>query len=113
MDVLYRQGSATADEVRRGMDDPPTTTTVRGLLRILETKGHVSHDVDGARYVYRPVLSRDDAAAHVLPHVVRTFFGGSPSRAMAALLGSGGAAVDEKEIERLSRVIEDARRRRS
>jgi predicted transcriptional regulator len=113
MDVLYRRGSATALEVHRALEDPPTPTTVRGLLRILEEKGHVGHEVDGTRYVYRPSVSRDAAAAQVLPHVIRTFFGGSHSRALAALLGADGDRLDKAEIDRLSEIVEQARKSKS
>src|SRR5262245_23182000 len=84
--ILYRLGRASAAEVRKQMDDAPTYTTVRGLLRILEEKGHIRHEVEGVRYIYIPVASRTSAGASALAHVVRTFFRGSPADAMAALL---------------------------
>jgi predicted transcriptional regulator len=110
MDVLYRIGTASAAEVHRALEDPPTATTIRGLLRILEEKGHVTHEKDGLRYLYRPAVSRDLAAAEVLPHVIRTYFGGSPSRALASLLGR--SRLDEDEIDRLSNLVEQAKKGR-
>lgn len=111
MDVVYRHGRATAAEVLAGLSDPPTYTTVRGLLRILETKGHLRHEEDGPRYVYLPATPREQAGASHLAHVVRTFFDGSPSQAMAALLGSGVGG--EAELEKLARLVEQARRERN
>jgi len=111
MDVIYRRGSASAAEVREALDDAPTTTTIRGLLRILEEKGHVRHERDGPRFVYRPAVTREAAAAHVLPHVVRTFFGGSPARAMAALLGRDDGTVSDAELDRLGALLDQARKR--
>src|SRR5918997_1173209 len=77
MDVIYRLGRATAVEVTAQLPDPPTSTAVRGLLRILEEKGHLRHEQDGVRYVYFPSTPREAAGTSVLTHVVRTFFGGS------------------------------------
>jgi predicted transcriptional regulator len=111
MDVIYRLGRATAAEVHEQLADAPTYTTVRGLLRILEQKGHVRHQQDGQRYVYVPSTPRADAGASHLSHVVRTFFDGSPSKAMAALLGSGEARSEE-ELKRLQQLIEQARSRK-
>jgi predicted transcriptional regulator len=109
MDVVYRLQRATAAEVTAQLPDPPTYTTVRGLLRVLEAKGHLRHEQDGPRYVYLPALPRDDAGTSMLAHLVRTFFDGSPARAMAALIGSDADAPSDAELERLSRVVDEAR----
>lgn len=109
LDVIYELGRATAAEVLERMPDAPTYTTVRGLLRVLETKGHVRHEDEGGRYVYIPTLTKQRAAKSALRHVVQTFFDGSPSRAMAALLG-GQRNVDEEEIARLEELIARARK---
>jgi predicted transcriptional regulator len=111
LDILYRLGTATAAEVTRQMHDAPTYTTVRGLLRVLETKGHIKHEMDGVRYVYSPVVSKSSAGTSVLTHVVRTFFNGSPSAAMAELIGSSSKMSDD-ELRRLARLIEQARKER-
>lgn len=111
LEILFRLGRASAAEVSKQMSDAPTYTTVRGLLRVLERKGHVRHEVDGVRYVYSPVMPRTSAGTSVLAHVVRTFFNGSPADAMAALLGTSGRVSDE-ELRRLSRLLERARKER-
>lgn len=111
MDVLFRRGKATAAEVQQSLEDAPTTTTVRGLLRVLEEKGHVRHELDAQRFVYMPAVERDTAAAQVLPHVIRTFFEGSPARAMAAFLGADADGVSDAELDRLQEVVDQARKR--
>ena len=111
MDVVYRLGRATAAQVRDGLPDAPTYTTVRGLLRILEQKGHLRHEEEGTRFVYSPSLSRQRAGASILSHIVRTFFDGSPSNAMAAMLGGAGGSVNEAELERLSKLVRTHRRK--
>lgn len=109
MDVVYRVGQATAAEVHAELPDAPTYTTVRGLLRILEEKGHLQHVEEGPRYVYRPSTPREDAGASLLSHVVSTFFDGSAAKAMAALLGSGAGKVSDAELARLAELVERAR----
>ena len=110
LDVIYALGRATAAEVQERLADAPTYTTIRGLLRILEEKGHVRHEDEGGRYVYFPTLTKQRAAKSALKHVVRTFFDDSPSRAMAALLG-GQREVSDEEIARLEELIARARRK--
>jgi predicted transcriptional regulator len=111
LDVIYQLGRATAAEVTAALPDAPTSTTVRGLLRILERKGHVRHVLDGPRYIYLPRAPRDAAGASLLSHVVRTFFEGSSASAMAALLGKH-ERLSDAELDRLAALIEDARARR-
>lgn len=108
LDVIYNLGRASASEVLERMADPPTYTTVRGLLRVLESKGHVRHEEEEGRYVYFPTMTKQRAAKSALKHVVSTFFDGSPSRAMAALLGNE-RGLSEDEIDRLAELVERAR----
>jgi len=110
LDVIYALGRATAADVQERLADAPTYTTIRGLLRILEEKGHVRHEDEGGRFVYIPTLTKQRAAKSALKHVVRTFFDDSPSRAMAALLG-GQRDVSDEEIARLEELIARARRK--
>jgi predicted transcriptional regulator len=111
MDAIYRRGRATAAEVRAEMPDAPTYTTVRGLLRILERKGHIRHEENGTRFIYSPSLPRQRAGASILSHIVRTFFDGSAANAMAAMLGSTERSVNAAELERLSDLVKKERRK--
>lgn len=108
MDVLYARGAATAAEVRQALPDPPSYSAVRALLRILEEKGHVRHNQDGPRYVYLPQVSRERARRSALKRLVSTFFEGSAAQAAAALIGT--EQLSKAELERLSSIIEKARR---
>ena len=108
MDVIYRRGQATAAEVLEDIPDPPSYSAVRAMLRLLEEKGHVRHEQDGPRYVFLPIVNRDRARKSALTHVVRTFFDGSATEAVAALLNDGGKLSDA-ELDRLSAMIEQAR----
>jgi predicted transcriptional regulator len=108
MDVIYRRGRATAAEVLEDIPDPPSYSAVRAMLRLLEEKGHVRHEQDGPRYVFLPIVNRDRARKSALTHVVRTFFDGSATEAVAALLNDGGK-LSHAELDRLSAMIEQAR----
>lgn len=112
MDVVYRRGRATAADVHADLPDAPTYTTVRGLLRVLEEKGHLRHEEQGRQFVYLPSTPKSDAGTSQLSHVVRTFFGGSPAEAMAALLGAQAQGMTEDELARLEALVARARDRR-
>jgi predicted transcriptional regulator len=112
LDVIYRLDRATASEIHAQLKSPPTPTTVRGLLRVLEAKGHIRHEHEGKRFVYFPRTPRSEAGRSLLQHVISTFFAGSPSEAVAALVGSQRDTLSDEEIARLSAVIDKARRRR-
>lgn len=109
MAVIYRLGRATAAEVLAELSDPPSYSAVRAHLRILEEKGHLAHRSDGPRYVYSPTLPREEAREGALKHLVQTFFDGSASQAMAALLETR-EGITPRELEQLSRLIEKARK---
>jgi predicted transcriptional regulator len=110
MDVVYRLESASAAAIHAALPDPPTYTTVRGLLRILVDKGQLRRRQDGKRYLYLPSTPRPAAGASSIAHVVKTFFAGSPADAMAALLGSERHPFSEAELARLAQLVSRARR---
>jgi BlaI family transcriptional regulator, penicillinase repressor len=109
MDVLYRLGRATVAEVRAEIEDAPSYSTVRALLGVLESKGHVKHEAEGLRYVYQPTIPRDQVRNRALMNVIQTFFEGSTTQAMAALLNTK-SRPSPQELEQLSRMIEKARK---
>ena len=107
MEIVYRLGRATVSEVRAELADPPSYSSVRAMLRYLEAKGHLRHEEDGPRFVYRPTARKQDVRRSALANVVRTFFDGSTSTAMAALLEA--KPISREEYERLSHLLEQAR----
>jgi BlaI family transcriptional regulator, penicillinase repressor len=110
MDVLHARGQATAAEVLAAMPNPPSYSAVRALLRILEDKGHARHHRDGARYVYLPRASHETASKSALHRVVATFFKGSVSEAMAALLENSDTEISEAELNKLQQIIKQAKK---
>ena len=107
MDIVYRRGRASASEVLADLPDPPTYSTVRGMLRYLEDKGYLRHEQEGPRYVYLATSAKKEVRASALSHVVRTFFDGSTAAAAAALLES--RPLSEADYERLAKLLEQAR----
>lgn len=110
MDILYRLGRATANEVMAGLSGEPNYSTVRTQLRVLESKGHVRHEEEGLRYVYTPTLPRHAVRHSALRHLIETFFEGSAEKMLSTLLGHDGAKLSEEELERLAKLIEKARK---
>jgi len=110
MDVLYRVHRATAAEIQSQLPEPPSYSSVRALLRILETKGHIRHETDGAKYVFEPVAPRTAERKSALRHLVRTFFDGSTEDAVAALLDSADGALDADRLDELAKRIAAARK---
>jgi BlaI family transcriptional regulator, penicillinase repressor len=111
MEIVYRKGNATAAEVHGEMPDRPSYSAVRALLRVLEAKGHLRHRQDGPRYVYSPTVPRDRARRSALQRVVGTFFAGSVTDAVAALLDLESARLDDDELERLSTLVAEAQQK--
>ncbi len=109
MDILFREGEASASEIRTGMEAPPSYSAVRAHLRTLEEKGHVRHEAKGLRYVYMPTIRPGHARRSALRHLLDTFFGGSAEQLIAALLDRRSTKLRREELDRLSRLIEQAK----
>ena len=110
MDVLYRLGRATAADVMAELPGEPNYSTVRTQLRVLEDKGHVRHEEEGGRYVYAPAVPRHAARKSALKHLVETFFDGSAEQVVAAVLGGEASRLSDEELDRVSALIDKARK---
>jgi len=110
MDIVYRLGRATVGEVMEKLSGRPAYSTVRAQLRVLEEKGHLRHEEHGLRYVYMPKVKRHIVRQSALKHLIDTFFEGSAGKAVAALLGKEGFRISEEELERISELIEKAKK---
>ena len=110
MDILFRRGRATAEEVMRELSGTPSYSTVRTQLRVLEEKGHVRHEEEGRRFVYSPAVPRSAARKSALRHVVETFFDGSVENVVAALVGGEAARVSDQELDRITELVRRAKK---
>jgi BlaI family transcriptional regulator, penicillinase repressor len=107
MDAVYRLRSGTVADVRSAIQDPPSYSSVRTLLGVLEDKGHLSHRRDGQRYVYAPTVPREAAGGAALARVVQTFFGGSLPDLVSTLLDN---PTDPETLDELASLIAQARK---
>jgi len=111
MEIVFRRGQATAEEVRGELPDPVTNSAVRGMLRLLEEKGHLRHEQDGVRFVYLPARDPEQLRQSAVASLVNTFFNDSASSAVAAMLGQYEADLTDADFDRLERLIDEARKR--
>ena len=110
MDIIYKRTQATAADVMDNLPDPPSYSAVRAMLRLLEEKGYVKHQMDGLRYVYLPTVSREKARQSALKQMLQTFFDDSTEDAVATLLDMSKSKLSKADLDRLSALIEEARK---
>jgi predicted transcriptional regulator len=111
MDTIYQLGEASVSDILARLPDPPSYSSVRTMVRLLETKGLLRHRQDGTKYRYRPVHSREAAMRRALKHLMQTFFAGSAADAVAAILHPSVAKLTDDDIERLEQLIREARQK--
>jgi predicted transcriptional regulator len=109
MDALYKLGRASAAQILELIPEPPTYTAIRTQLSILEKKGHVRHASDGTRYIYEPLVGREQMGKRAIDSLLRTFFDNSVERAVTALITRKDADMSREDLERLSKLIEKAK----
>jgi predicted transcriptional regulator len=107
MDILFRKGRATAEEVLEELPDPPSYSAVRALLATLESKQLVKHEKDSRRYVYLPAVPEKKAKRTALRQLLATFFEGSPEKLVASLLDPRDQQLSAEEIERIRKLIDE------
>ncbi len=106
MDILFRLGKATAEEVLAELPDPPSYSAVRALLATLEGKGLARHLKDSRRYVYLPTVPEKKAKRNALKQLLATFFEGSPEKLVASLLDPQDQKLSAREIEKIRKLID-------
>ena len=112
MDIVFRRGRATAADVHRELPQPPSYSSVRSMLRLLEDKGFLRHEWEGPRHVYRSTADPDKIRRSAARHLLRTFFNNSMESAVAAMLGGAEKPPSDEELKRMAKLIGEARRRR-
>jgi predicted transcriptional regulator len=110
LDVVFHLGEASVGDVLQQMPDPPSYSSVRTMIRLLESKGFLKHRVDGAKYVYRPTQSLETASKSAVLHVLKTFFRGSATDALAAILNVSSDKLTEEDLVRMKQLIERAKK---
>jgi BlaI family transcriptional regulator, penicillinase repressor len=106
--LVWRLGSATAEQVRAGLKRPLKESTVRTVLRRLEDKGHLSHTVDGRTFIFRAAESRSRAAAKAVKRIADWFCEGSVADVVTGLVVA--KMLDKAGLARISEKIAAAKR---
>ncbi len=104
MNVLWANGPSTVAEVREALEDDLAYTTVLTVLRVLEEKGHVTHDTEGRAHRYRALVERDLAARSALRRVTEHLFSGS-SELLVTRLGQD-QPLSGDELRRLRDLLD-------
>ena len=110
LDVLYRLGRASAAQIHASVSNPPSYTAIRTHLTLLEEKKHVKHESDGTRFIYSPVVSREEMGQQAIEGVLRTFFNDSIDLVITALIKRRQTQLSPEQIDRLEQMIEQVRR---
>lgn len=110
MDAIYRRGRASVADVLEEIPDPPSYSAVRAIMGKLEEKGQLAHEQEGARYIYFAAQPRGEARETALRRLLKTFFDGSPTQAVAAVLDLSREELSPGELDELEALIQDARR---
>ena len=113
MELIYEKGEISAAELEKLLPDSLSNSTIRTQLRVLERKGHIKHKEKGLKFVYYPVHKIENVKNLALEHLIKTFFNGSPSNVVAAILSSGETKLTPEELERVSRLIKNAQQEKS
>lgn len=110
MDVLWRNAEATAEQVREALPDEPHDSTVRTLLRVLESKGYVAHESRGKAFVYRASVPRERAQRHAVRSLLSRFFGGSAEHLVLSLIED--ERITPEQLEEIRESTQSARPKR-
>ena len=108
MNVLWERGAATAEHVRAILPDHPHDSSVRTLLRVLESKGYVRHEPEGRRFVYRPLVERHEAQRGALRNLETRLFDGLAEELVIRLIEDG--QISDAAWERIKRAYAGYRR---
>ena len=108
MSVVWQRETATVGDVVAALTQERVVTysTVQTILRILETKGYVTHEKVARAFVYRPAVDERQARQRAVKHLVARLFNGSPSLLVLNVLED--EAIDRTELRRLKKLIRDA-----
>ncbi|MBS1703557.1 MAG: BlaI/MecI/CopY family transcriptional regulator [Armatimonadetes bacterium] len=111
LDALYELGQASAADIHAAITNPPSYTAVRTHLTNLEEKGQVRFHKDGTKYIYEPIVPKDQVAKSAMDNVVKTFFENNVELVVAALLDPDESNLTPEQLDRLAKMIDEARQK--
>lgn len=108
MKVVWEMGRATVHDVKEalGKGRKPAYSTILTMMRKIEAKGYLEHDVDNRTYVYRPTISQEDVRHSILGDILDRVFEGSPALLMNCLVEQKD--IDKTELEQIKELIREA-----
>lgn len=112
VDTVVKLQEASVADVQQHLADAPSYSAVRAILSVLVEKKWLKFRRDGKRFLYSPMGGVDRAKRNAVARLLDTFFAGSPSDAFASLLDSKSAKISDEEFERISELVEQARKER-
>ena len=107
MQLVWAAGDITADQVRERLSRRPKESTVRTVLRRLESKGYVTHTVEGRTFIFRAAEARQDVAAKAVKRIVSWFCNGSVDEILVGM--ADARMLDPKTLKLLAKRIEAAK----
>lgn len=111
MDLLYANKQMSAQDVTDQLPDAPSYTTVRTLMRILEEKGHLKHHKSGRQFIYEPTKAPEKVRQSSLQHLLKTFFSGSITQAVATFIDHPENKLSEEELKELESIVKKAKKK--
>jgi predicted transcriptional regulator len=105
MDYIWTQDSATAENCRESLaaSRPMKDSTIRTVLRRLEAKGYLTHEVEGRTYIYKASEARQNVAVRAVRGIIDRFCGGSAEQLVLGMVDN--AVLKPKQLERLAQRI--------
>lgn len=109
MDYVWSHGPCTADACREALahSRPMKDSTIRTVLRRLEEKGYVIHELEGRTFIYRAAEARENVAARAVKHIIDRFCDGSAEQLVMGMVDS--KVLGRKDLERMARKISQSR----
>ena len=105
MDHIWTHGPSTAEDCREALASsrPMKDSTIRTVLRRLEEKGYLTHEMDGRTFIYKASDARQNVAVRAVKNIIDRFCGGSAEQLLLGMVDN--SVLDRKQLERLSRKI--------
>lgn len=113
MDYIWSHAPVTAESCREALWDtrPMKDSTIRTVLRRLEEKGYLRHEVDGRTFIYRPADARQNVAVRAVKSIIDRFCGGSAEELVLGMVDN--SVLDRKQLEKLAKRIAESEKKRA
>jgi BlaI family transcriptional regulator, penicillinase repressor len=111
MDYIWAHGPSTSETCREALASsrPMKDSTIRTVMRRLEEKGYITHEIQGRTFVYKASDARQNVAVRAVKGIIDRFCGGSAEQLVLGMVDN--AVLDRKQLERLARKIAESERK--